>query len=250
MGGQLQHVILNQNSHHPASSTFTRMRVRKIGQWVGVPLLIAGMTILSSSSTCQYIPGVRAVMLRRIQSPQSVRTFQHQCYSLPDFSEFCLYENVCWADGQLLIPTGAHSRGSDTLKSFDDTVDNYMNYPLPGAGEPIGLRQAILPRRSFLDPTFTYVDASVFDKARRHERFAFLTGFDSTNENLFHFAQSTLLYHVLRQMNGTFLGRAADRWRALGLAFVVGSGLASSVTSHRHSGLRGLPSSSSDPRPL
>jgi len=219
--GAKLYAVLNQDSHASCFPHIFRMRALKICHWVGFPLMIAGITILWSSSEGQYIQVLRSAM-SLVQSPQSAgaqfdpfterstfRQFRHQCYSLPDFSEFCLYENVCWADDQLLIPTAADNRSSDTLKSFDDTVDNYMNFPLPGAGEPTELRKAILPRRSFLNPRFTYIDASVFDKARRHEKFAFLTGFDSTNENLFHFAQSTLLYHVLSQMNGTFLGRAA-----------------------------------------
>lgn len=129
--------------------------------------------------------------------------FKHSCFSLPDFSEFCIHENVCWAENKFLIPKGAYHK-AEGLHVPNDEVDSYQNLPAHGSGKVHERRSNLLPRRSFLQLNLSAITVESFSAAK-HVDLGFLTGFDSNNENIFHFAESTLLFHAVRQMNGTFV---------------------------------------------
>eukprot|EP00624_Nannochloropsis_granulata_P002571 evm.model.NODE_22936_length_14830_cov_46.494606.1 len=145
---------------------------------------------------------------QNLEERSELLAFQHVCFSLPDFSEFCLYENVCWGNNQLLIPNDNDQAGP-RIRFPSDEIDSYQNLPAYGAGNFDDMQSVVLPRRSFLESQATFVTRASLVEAK-HMSLGFLTGFDSATENLFHFAESTLLFHAVKSMGGTFLAALPD----------------------------------------
>jgi hypothetical protein len=145
---------------------------------------------------------------QNLEERSELLAFQHACFSLPDFSEFCLYENVCWGNNQLLIPNDNDQTGPH-IRFPSDEIDSYQNLPVYGAGNVDDMKSVVLPRRSFLQSQATFVTRASLAEAK-HMSLGFLTGFDSATENLFHFAESTLLFHAVSSMSGTFLAALPD----------------------------------------
>ena len=144
----------------------------------------------SCDQTAEVEPNPEQPASQASTSTTETSEFSHTCITLPDYSEICLYKNACVQDGSLLLPE------SKQIYSKNEGIDMYMN--LPYEYRPPTNPLQILPVRSFLEIKRSNHVADEF-----HYNFGFLTGFDSQNDNIFHFSESLLLFHSMKMLNGS-----------------------------------------------
>ena len=117
-----------------------------------------------------------------------------------------MYQNVCLGDRKFLFSAGSLSQDYERQLRQGEPIDDYQNFPAFGTGSVMDIRHRILPHRSFLPIELAEMNASALSiLAEKPIDLAFVTGFDSHNDNLFHFAESALFYHAVQQWNGTVL---------------------------------------------
>lgn len=127
----------------------------------------------------------------------------HRCFSLPDYSEFCIYHDVCLADHELGVDPAYLATTLHPHATAQIPADDYQNLPIIGTGSKRDLENRLLPWRSFL--TLDVKPRGTWAQPSQSVDLAFMSGFDSHSNNVFHFAESVLLYHAVQQWNGTIL---------------------------------------------
>ena len=135
--------------------------------------------------------------------PQHVRgrSLSSGCFTLADYSEFCLYQDACWVSGKV------HLRHVPVnVQKAINEIDNFLNLP-PVSGsfeQPSPAR--LYPSRSFLAPStiIENKDSKGLDESK-FIGLGMLAAFDSDSENPFHFSEKFLLLHAAQQLNGSFL---------------------------------------------
>jgi hypothetical protein len=117
----------------------------------------------------------------------STNSSSYRCFVLPDYTEWCLVQNVCWVNNELVSTV--------PLVSVDDSIDWWYNYP---SSRP-ARRQAGLPARSFIRTRH----AVSLPTVSTWVGLGYVTGFDAANLNPFHFAESLLVWLAVRDRNDT-----------------------------------------------